>query len=325
MKIWQITAPGTVSLCESKETAGEGFLKVKLERAAISSLDIDYFTGAEGVRYPFTPVRLGMGIVSENPDEEGSAQRGNRVVIEPYLETEDGATLTMGKNTDGLLRDFVCVPEGNVHLLPDHVSDDEAVLTDLAAIALAAFGKLQLEKGEHIAIVGATAIGIILAEIAIYYQAVPILIDHRQDMLDIATESGVYYTINTSEVDAFKKITEITGGRLCEAAAYISTAGDKAQKSIDFSSPQGRVVFIGAGNIQNTLTVSLQSVASKGITVMGVNSGEGFTARAINMLANKAIDVSPLITRIVEFKEIPEVMKQMAESPMMNIIINVKI
>ncbi len=325
MKIWQITAPGSVSIYEGKESAGTGSLKVKLERAAVSSLDIDFFTGAEPVSFPFVPARLGMGIVSENPDGDGAAQRGNRVVIEPYICGGDGTSLTMGKNADGLLRDFVCVPTENVHLLPDHVSDDEAVLSDLVAIALNALDKLRLEKGQHIAIIGASAIGIIMAELAIYYQAVPILIDARQDMLDIAEGSGVYYTINTAEVDAFKKITEITGGRLCEAAAYISTASDRAQKSIDFSGPSGRVVFVGAGNIQNSITVSLQSVASKNLTITGVNSGRGFTARAINMLANKAVDVAPLITRTVTFDQIPEVMKQLAENPLINIIINVVI
>lgn len=325
MKIWQITQPGSFTLTESKEALSEGCVKVKLERCAISSLDMDYFTGAEPASYPFVPVRLGAGIVSENPDVNGAAQRGRRVVIEPYLKTADGKMLTMGKNTDGLLRDFVSVPSQNVHILPDHVSDDEAVLTDLVAIALKALDKLKLEKGEHLAIIGASAIGIIMAELAIYYQAVPILIDARQDMLDIAAESGVYYTVNTSQVDASKKINGITGGRLCEAAAYITTASDKAQKTLDFSCNEGRVAFVGAGNVQNVLTVSLNSIAVKGLTLTGVNSGDGFTSRAINMLANKAVNAKPLITRTIGFDEIPSFMKQMAENPLMNIIINVKI
>lgn len=327
MKTWQITEPGTVKLFESKEALSEGFVKVRLQRCAVSALDMEYFTGTEPAAYPFVPVRLGMGIVSEAADENGPVKRGQRVVIEPYIRTPDGKTLTMGKNAEGLLRDFVSVPNANAHALPEHISDDEAVFTDLIAIGLCALDKLKLQKGEHVAIIGASAIGIIMAELAIYYQAVPILIDARQNMLDIAVESGVYYTVNTSETDALKKVTEITGGRLCETAAYITTAIDKAQKTLDFSATEGRAVFVGAGNLQNamTMTVNLNSIAAKKLSITGITDGEGFTTRAINMLANKSVDVKPLITRTITFDEIPIILKQTAVNPLTNIILNVKI
>ena len=111
----------------------------------------------------------------------------------------------------------------------------------------------------------------------------------------------------------------------CEAAVYITTASDKAQKTLDFSSDDGRIVFVGAGNVQNSLTVSLQSIAQKRLSIKGVSGGEGFFTRAINMLANKAADVAPLITRTIGFDEIPAFFKQMSESPLQNIVVNVKI
>ena len=325
MKMWQITKPGSFKFAESKEALEDGCVKVKIQRCAISSLDMDYFTGAETATYPLVPVRLGAGIISEVFDEKVSAQRGQRVVIEPYIKGRDGKPLIMGRTADGFLRDFISVPAANAFLLPEHVDDDEAVLTDLIAIALCALDRINLEKGQHIAIVGAHPIGIIMAQLAIYYQAVPVLIDARQDLLDTAAAAGVYYTVNTSQTDAFQKIIEITGGRLCEAAAYLTTSGDKAQKILDFSSADGRVALVGAGNLQNPMTVNLTSVAAKNLTVTGVTSGEGFTGRAINMLANKAVDVKPLITRNVGFDEVPGLLQQLAVRPFMNTIINVKI
>ena len=203
MKMWQITEPGCVKLATGKETCEEGFVKVRLQRCAICSLDMDLFTGIESAPYPFVPTRLGVGVVSEVGCGEGGApERGRRVVIEPYIRLRDGKPLIMGKNTDGLLRDFASVPAENAHPLPDQVDDDEAVFVDATGIALRALNKLNVQKGEHIAIIGASVIGIIMAELAIYYQAVPILVDARQDMLDIAAASGVYYTVNTSETDA---------------------------------------------------------------------------------------------------------------------------
>ena len=325
MKMWQITKPGSFKFAEGKEALEEGGVKVKVQRCAISSLDMDYFTGVETAAYPFVPVRLGAGIISEVFDDKVSAQRGQRVVIEPYFKGRDGKTVVMGKTADGFLRDFVSVPAANAYLLPEHVDDDEAVLTDLVAIALCALDKAGLEKGQHIAIIGAHPIGIIMSQLAIYYQAVPVLIDARQDLLDTAAASGIYYTINTSETDALQKIIEITGGRLCEASAYLTTSSDKAQRILDFSSADGRVVFVGAGNLQNALTVNLTAIASKSLTISGINSGEGFTGRAINMLANKAVDVKPLITRSVGFDEVPALLQQLSVRPFMNTIINVKI
>lgn len=82
------------------------------------------------------------------------------------------------------------VPQSDLILLPPKVTPEEGVFIESVALAIAALDKLKLEKGEHIVIMGATGVGLILAQAALYYQAVPILVDLRRDRLELAERLG---------------------------------------------------------------------------------------------------------------------------------------
>ncbi len=83
-----------------------------------------------------------------------------------------------------------------MYSIPDRLKDEEAVFTEHTAMAINVISKLKIDKGEHLVIVGATSIGIILAQVAMYHQAVPIVVDMRDELLESARRAGVYYTIN---------------------------------------------------------------------------------------------------------------------------------
>lgn len=337
MKIWQITAPNELTLAERQEAVSEGFIKVKMTRAAITNFDMGNYTGKYEAAYPLTPVRLGAGIVSEVPEGEERFARGQRVVIEPYIpcgncsaclekETDYCADMkVLGNNYEGLLRDFVVLPKGCLHILPDHVKDTDAVFTDFIAIALHALDHLHVEKGENIAIVGAGALGVILSHLAMYYQAVPILIDSNQEKLDSAKETGIYYTVNTSAVDANKKVLEITGGRMCERVAYHTVAAEKAQRAFSLAASGASVVFLGIESANEALNANMFDIVKKSLVVSGVNNGRGYIPRAINMLATNVVNVSALVSTTVEFADLDETLKKIASTPLANTLIGVKV
>jgi len=312
MKVWQIKAVNSVALQETHETVGVDTVKVKLTRCIIIENDLSALRAVGDTPYPFIPGRLAVGVVSEAQEE--SLKRGQRVVVEPYLPCGQCMACKsdprqcsdfkiMGRNSDGLLRDFAVLHKNCLYVLPDQVSDDAAVFTDYIALALKTLGRLNVEPGQHIAILGASPIGMILAGLAIYYQCVPILIDGRQERLDMAGGNGVYYTVNSSLQDVNKRVIEITGGRMCERSVFCMAGCEPPQKIFSLTMRGGKAAFAGyrAGN--EIYNVNIVGLVDKSMEIIGVSDGKGFTARAINMLANSAVSVKGIAPDAVAFDD----------------------
>ncbi|MDR1094630.1 MAG: alcohol dehydrogenase catalytic domain-containing protein [Clostridiales bacterium] len=335
MKVWQIKAPNSVGLQEVHENITPDTVKVKLTQCVLAGSDLQSLRGLADTPYPFVPGRLGVGVVSEAPDD--GLKRGQRVAVEPYIPCGECAAChtdprqcldfaIMGRNGDGLLRDFVVLPKYCLFPLPDQVRDDEAVFTDYIALALKALDRLGIEPGQHIAVLGASPIGLIAASLAIYYQCVPILIDGRQERLDAARDNGVYYTVNSNLTDVNKRVIEITGGRLCERSVFCMAGGEAPQKALSLTMKTGRVAYAGYQPFNETCNVNIIDTVTKSLSLVGVSDGRGYTARAINMLANAAVNIKDVLPAGVPFDAAgSELLRAAASNYYLGMLINITV
>ena len=227
MKAWQITAKEEIALVEKKQEAEATDVKVRISEVALSSTDVAIFEGKKA-SYPIIPVRSAIGLVSEAHAMSG-LKKGERVVLSPYVLDDPfykkkGALVpdvkVMGLDMDGFLCDFISMPPENVYPLPEGIKDNDAIFTEQIALAVKSLGALETERGDYVAILGANTLGIIAAELCIYYQLVPIVIDVDETKLSLAENHGIYYTINPSKADVRQRIIEITGGKLAEFTLY---------------------------------------------------------------------------------------------------------
>ncbi len=339
MKAWRIIEPGKLELADLPAKAASGKLvKIKLSYSALSTTDRLVFDGnMEKADFPVTLGRQGVGMVTAAGDEVTNVSRGDRVVADPYIVcgacacragrfTECVALKAYGVQEDGFLSDFALVRSDDLFKLPDRVKDQEAVFAGHTALAMNAVSKLNLEKGEHVVIVGATAVGIILAQVAMYYQAVPILVDTRADRLAIAEGLGVYYCVNSVEEDISKKIFSLTGGRMAETLCYLSFGDTQGlNRSLEYVGNCGRVAIVGWAGIKPELPASFYKVFSRQLTVYGVSNGAKMIPAAINMLANKRVETAPLVSREIPFSSVAEALKEQADHPHKYLKVLVKI
>ena len=188
-----------------------------------------------------TPGHSAVAFVSE-ADEDSGLKLGSRVVISPYItQKEHGIDVvkTMGVDIDGLLSDFVCLPYENVFALPDGVSDEDAMFAEYIAMGNNVFEALDCEKGDYVVIVGASTLGLIISQLALYYQIVPILIDMDAEKLALAQKWGVAYTLNPTFDNLERRVEEITGGakaRFSRGKAWISIPQFVSSKTRETSS-----------------------------------------------------------------------------------------
>ena len=195
MRKWCIENENEIKLIENLVDRGQDEVKVKMSKVALSADDIVHFvTDSEHI----VPGHSGGAYVSE-ADESLGFKLGSRVIVSPFIKAEKHGVErvdVLGVNRDGLLVDFVSLPAENVYAIPDGISDNEAVFTDYVALGSSIIESMDCDKGDYILISSASTVGLILAQIAIYYQLVPILVDINGDKLKLAESWGVYYTLN---------------------------------------------------------------------------------------------------------------------------------
>ncbi len=312
MKGWHCTKPNEIVENEIIENFDKTVSsKVKITKSLVTLADVLRFTGVNRVE-DVVPCSVGIGVISEPGNNLFDLEKGTRVYIDPenYCSTcyncKHGEMLKCtdvqlsGEDTDGFLRDFACVESHRLFRLPSNVSDFDALFIKDISVALSIINSLNVEKGDHIAIIGATNLGIILAELLIYYQAVPILLDTDEENIEIAKKSGIYYTLSDDD-KWIKEVTNITGGRMAKGVVYMTDSDMLARTAFNVASFNAPVIFSGTTNKNNSF--SFLNALKKQLVIMFINSGYGNTASSINLIANKAFDFSHLKIETSSYKQ----------------------
>lgn len=312
MKSWIVSKPGELSSAVAEDAAlPQDAARVRLARAAISASDIAAFEGKTR-KLPVIPCRIAMGLVGESNDI--TLKIGQRVMLSPYRHTEKG-TLVKGVDCDGYLSDFVTCPRSEIYVMPEGISDESIVFVEDIARAVNALEKLDISKTQYILLSGCTVLNFIIAQLAIYYQAIPIIVDNRREMLELAEDMGVYFTANPDEEDLFDKVKELTSGAMCDCLAADADFFPEAGKLLSCLKPGGKAAFCGEGSLSTTASAPIAEIVAKRLEVFGIQSGDGELETAINMLATEIVKVDKLVGKLEEFSDAPAVFKRLSEQP----------
>ncbi len=299
MNVWKLTAANTMSKETTEPVPEENRRRIRITKVFVNRSDALLYSGAKKVRYPRIPGRFAVGLIAD----EGSVHfpKGARVLVHTAFPaptdgvekrdyTEDDILLR-GYTADGFLRDFIYVTEDELSLLPESVSDEKALLIQHIALANAAVEKLGLQRGEHVAVIGGSMLGVFICRLLIYRQISPILIDSDAKRVEFARSCGIYYTAAEDDT-LLETVGTITGGRLTDNAVCIMTGNMEkhCKTAVSVTKPGRSVAF--CGQIDHSLPLDLNEILRKRLTLTGVSVGTEYIPAAINLVANGAIDLS---------------------------------
>lgn len=315
MKAWHIdNSNKQLVLKEETLTRGEGEIQVRISKVAMSAMDMTCFASRDNDKVT-VPAHSAIAHITEDNEELG-LRLGSRVVVCPFIKTVEHGESTvknMGVDIDGLLADFVYVPSENVFALPDGISDEDAVFAEYIAMGNRVFSELSCQDGDYIVIVGAGTLGLVLCQMAMYYQNVPILIDLDSDKLELAKKYGVYYTLNPTYDNLERSVIEITGGRMCESAIF-TTEGVGLSAALRLVKNGSDVIVAGYPAFDKH-TVDMEQVLKKRLKLKGVSDGAGEMPSAINLLANSVVHTKGIITARQFFDEVPKIFDDCVQYP----------
>lgn len=325
MIAWNLSSFGKIEQTNNHEALdGIDSVKVRITRALITEDDVALFSGEDKtLPRPIIPCRMAVGQVSELGQASGFLEKGTRVFLSPVKECGKCYHCTSGKpedcynfnvagrNVNGFLKDFAVLNTSDVYSLPASVKDEDAIYIEYIALALSVIDKLKVEKGQHVAVLGANVFGSILSQLLIYYQAVPILLDEDESKLRLAKKSGIYYTINVNGKTE-KEVNSLTGGRFANKVVYLTRSGLNVELAYKLASPFSTVAF--AGFTYPNLKTPLNIAMNKQLSTVCITNGYGNYLTAINLLANKAIDLSNYALPITKMENIESNVESMIES-----------
>ncbi len=322
MKGWKLTAPFKLEEKELEEPIiNSACSKVRVTKALLTLNDLFIYRGDTDI----TDVVLGgsgIGIVSETDANLFGLEKGKHIYIEPSRECKDCYNcknnqphkcldrLIAGEDYDGFLSDFITTSQEKLFVLPDTVSDFEALFIDQISLAIAVVDKLDVQKGDYVAIVGANNFGNILAQLLIYYQAVPIILTTDSEDFEIAKNSGIYYALGPDD-DWKKEVSSITSGRMTDKVVYIHESNIPIAKAFNLASFNASVAITGV--MTKSVSFAFTQAIKKQLDIHCISNGFGNAAQSINLIANKAINLSHLKLDSIAYSDIPETFKKLSE------------
>jgi threonine dehydrogenase-like Zn-dependent dehydrogenase len=270
--------------------AGAQTALVKVHLAGVCSTDLQIFKGYMG--FKGVPGHEFVGSVLEGPSEFG----GKRVVGEINLGCGDCDSCrrnlsrhcpnrrVMGiLNADGAFAEYVSVPAGNLHYVPEGISDEEAVFTEPLAAAFEILTQIQLNPGDEVLVLGDGKLGNLCAQALRLTGAKITALGKHADKLALIKKVGVRtMQLGDWQPRLFDVVVEATG-----SASGLELA---------FSAVRPRGTLILKSTIAGAHQVSLAPIVINEINVVGSRCGP--FPDALGALAAKQVAVTPLIEKV---------------------------
>jgi len=204
----------------------------------------------------------------------------------------------------GAFAEYVAVPEHILYHLPDNLSFAEAAMLEATSVALHAVRVSQVKGEETALVIGAGMIGLLTLQAARALGCGRVMItDVDASRLSLAKEVGAEEILHASGAELVAEVLKRTEGRGVDLAYEAVGRSETVNATIDCTKKGGTVTLIG--NIQPEVTLPLQKVVTRQLRLQGSCASAGEYPQAIELIADGAIKVTPLITAIAPLEEGP--------------------
>ncbi|WP_080796564.1 zinc-binding dehydrogenase [Corynebacterium pacaense] len=279
-------------------TPGRGQLLVRVHGAGLCHSDVAYTEGQFPFQIPF-PVVLGHEVAGEvverGEDVEGFSP-GDRVVSATSAGDAPGITRSGGYAEYTLLTaaKTVHIPEG-VSWAQAAASSDAGLTSYTGVVAHGGAA-----PGSRIGIVGLGGLGMTGARIAVLSGATVYAAEPREEVWETARANGV------TEI-----VSDVSGlaGKDLDAVIDFAGFGTTTSGAIDAVRPEGRVVIVGLGRTE--ATVSTMALVSRNVTLRGSTpaGNPGHLSALLDWIARGDLEIA---LSEIDFDDIPAGLSRLA-------------
>lgn len=267
---------------------GPGEALIRVVKAGVCHTDIELMRGY----YPYTGV-IGHEFVGVVEQAEDPAWIGRRVCGEINAvcgECEQclaGRSMHCERRTvlgivarSGAFAEYLSLPVANLHVVPPHVSDDEAVFAEPLAAAAGILGLQPIAPTDRVVVIGPGKLGNLVAQVLALTGADLLVVGRRAAPLELLARRG----IRTGFLDA------VQPGR---ADIVVECSGNPQGFELARQAVRPRGTIVLKSTYTGDTTVNLSSIVVDEVRLVGSRCGP--MDAALRLLEQRAVDVAPLI------------------------------
>ncbi len=209
---------------------------------------------------------------------------------------------------NGAFAEYVVVPARIVYRLPDALGFAEAAMIEAVSVALHAVHLAAPEQGSSALVVGAGMIGLLILQSLRVAGCEKILVtDIDRGRLELAKKLGAEEVLHVDAATTSEKIAEqvraFTGGH--GADVVLEAVGSPATVRTAIASARKGATVTLVGNLAPEVALPLQVVVTRQLRLQGSCASSGEYPEAIELMASKAIDVTPMLSAVAPLTEGP--------------------
>lgn len=218
--------------------------------------------------------------------------------------------LATGYRQPGAYAEYVCVRADQAIRLPDAAWLAPAALTEPLAVALHILNRGQLQEGEMVFIAGGGPIGLLTLLAARRRGAGTIILSEPSPARrELARRLGADHVLDPAQ-GAAAQARALTGGLGCHLAVECVGTAPAMDDCLVAARRGGRVVV--AGSFDQPYPLNLLNTLIQEQTIIGAFGYGPELEEAARLIVTRAVDVRPLISRVVGLEELPAVFAELA-------------
>ncbi|MFW5830806.1 MAG: zinc-dependent alcohol dehydrogenase [Prolixibacteraceae bacterium] len=292
---------------------------IRMKVIAVCGSDVHYYVsgkiGSQVVQYPFPVGHECAGIVEKVGSAVTRVKPGDRVAIEPAMPCFECDQCLAGRlhtcrnlkflgcpgQADGSMSEFIVMPETSCLPIAEHMTYDQAAISEPLAIGVYAVNQSIPMKGANVGILGFGPIGMSVMLPAMAKGAENIYVTDKIDgRLQIARENGAKYAGNVDKTDVVKDILEIEPKGM-DVIFECCGQQEAVDQAFELLKPGGKLMLIGIPEFDRW-SMPVDKGRHKEVTVVNVRRQNNAVEEALEMLEKGTVDVSKMPTHRFSFE-----------------------
>ena len=191
-------------------------------------------------------------------------------------------------NRDGAFADYLILPVANLHLVPDNVSDEEAVFVEPLAANFEILEQVHIKPSERVIVLGDGKMGQLAVQVLALSGCEVTMVGKHEEKLALASQRGIQTRL----------LEEVEGTQFAEPASRVDLvvectgSAPGLELALRLVRPRGTVIL--KSTVADKSTLNLAPIVIDEIGVQGSRCGP--FAPAIRALSQRTVDVHPLMS-----------------------------
>lgn len=342
MKVAVFTDVGKIELQEAEIPRPKGNeILVRIKACAICTWEQRVYTGVKKVEFPFIGGHEMVGKIIELGKEidENVWEKGDRVAVGVMLacgschycitgQHQSCDNFNHSKHLNGLphkgmggLTQYMVVNPRNLFKI-GNITDEEATITEPLSCVIHSIEMGDPKLGENVLVVGCGIMGLLHIMLASRKGATVIAYDINQERLKLAKKLGARHIINPSKKDLSTSVKSLTKGRGADIVFETTPIADLVKESFKSVAKVGKVVLYSSFYPDIPVEFSPDWVHKNLIQIIGTaNSNINDFVKAVKMLSDGTIDVTPFISEIYDLSDVENAFKSAVKGDKFRVIV----